>query len=355
MEVKSLHGTYTVTFGNTQDFLERLHSRRLIFVCDDNIIRNPLYQILFDLIRLRGEVIPVRALEREKTISAIGALIEALANAGASKTTELVVIGGGITQDIGALAASLYFRGIKYHLVPTTLLAQADSCIGSKSSANIGLRKNVIGSFWPPASVCIDVTWNSSLTKDDIASGVGEIIKLAVIGGDASVLSVEQRLDDMLGGDVTAIEAGIKIALQVKKNYIEEDEFDLAARRVLNYGHCVGHGVEAALEYRISHGQAVIVGMLVAMNIVEALEKAQYGSEKWKRIRGLQLRALLDRKLVKDLNDNLVKDYMLGDKKREGRGFTIMLWKGNTVFELMHNIDGDTISNAITQFKKQLS
>ena len=170
----------------------------------------------------------------------------------------LVAIGGGITQDITCFIATSFMRGVKWTFVPTTLLAQADSCIGSKSSINFGKYKNLLGSFTPPNEIYVCDKFLNSLEDKDFKSGIGEIIKLLLIG---KVLVAPNEITR------ANISEYVYKAMMVKKSYIEIDEFDKGIRNILNYGHCFGHGIESATNFAIPHGIAITIGMNIANNL----------------------------------------------------------------------------------------
>ena len=173
-----------------------------------------------------------------------------------SKKNKLIVIGGGITQDVGGFAAAIYKRGINWIFIPTTILSMTDSCIGSKVSINRG-SKNMLGLFGAPNKIFISDYFLNSLSKHDITSGIGEALKLSLIGG---IQSYKYFLDQYNKKNYINI---IKISSLIKKQLIEYDEFDENERRVLNYGHTIGHAIESVSNYFIPHGIAVLIGMYV--------------------------------------------------------------------------------------------
>ncbi|MGV2387507.1 MAG UNVERIFIED_CONTAM: hypothetical protein LVR29_01675 [Microcystis novacekii LVE1205-3] len=162
---------------------------------------------------------------------------------GFRKDCTLLVIGGGVIQDIGCFIASVLFRGIKWILIPTTLLAQCDSCIGSKSSINIQNFKNQIGTFYPPHEIILVFSVLKTLPSDEIRSGLGEIIKLNLLVGQSEVKQMKINLQK-LSSDFLEIQNLILDALNIKRRYIERDEFDKGVRNILNYGHTFGHAYE---------------------------------------------------------------------------------------------------------------
>jgi 3-dehydroquinate synthase len=178
---------------------------------------------------------------------------------------DLVAIGGGIIQDITGFIASILYRGMDWVFYPTTLLAQADSCIGSKSSINIGSYKNQIGTFYPPHRVLIVSDVLKSLPWDEVRSGLGEVIKLQLIAGESGFEELMNDLEKVTPkDDGGVISKWVERSMAVKKPYIEEDEWDRGIRNILNYGHTFGHAYESATKYAIPHGIAVLLGILTA-------------------------------------------------------------------------------------------
>jgi 3-dehydroquinate synthase len=199
-------------------------------------------------------VIFVEADEERKTLGTAESLILDLSIAGMTKGDKLVVVGGGYLQDIGTLVASLYMRGVKWDYYPTTLAAMGDSCIGGKVGVNHH-SKNMLGMFVSPQKVIISDYFFKTLSHDMIISGLGESLKLSIIGGLNEVNNFIKLYEK---NDYLTI---IKQSLVIKKAIIEYDELEKNERRVLNYGHTIGHAIEATTNFFIPHGIAVLFGM----------------------------------------------------------------------------------------------
>ena len=212
----------------------------------------------------------VEALESNKSYEALVPLFEWLLRQNFRKDCKLVVVGGGVTQDMGAFVANLLLRGVRWSLVPTTLLAQGDSCIGSKSSINFGSFKNQLGYFYPPHSVHLCYEVLGSLSEDDWNSGLGEIVKLAIIAGESSFRRAMDVFSDAQARKPVVMEL-IRDTLLIKKDFIERDELDVGPRRLLNFGHTFGHAYESATNYQIPHGVAVAIGMCNAAFVSQKL------------------------------------------------------------------------------------
>ena len=205
----------------------------------------------------------VDAIEENKSIDTVLMVCTKLLDYKFDKGNKLYVIGGGIIQDIGAFTAKIYKRGVNWIYVPTTLLSQCDSCIGGKTALNFNNYKNQLALFSAPSKVIIDTTFTKTLSKHDIISGYGEIVKLFIIGGDTFV----NQLSDI------SLEKAIMYSLAIKKAVVEYDEFEFNIRKVLNYGHTFGHAVEALSNYEIPHGQAILYGIELINRLYTKSEK----------------------------------------------------------------------------------
>jgi 3-dehydroquinate synthase len=208
-------------------------------------------------------VIRIEALEKTKSYEGIIPFIEELIANGFKRNNRLIAIGGGITQDVTAFIASILYRGVDWIFFPTTLLAQADSCIGSKTSINFRNYKNQIGNFYPPYSVHIDPAILGTLEERDIRSGVGEMAHYFYVSGPDNVEFFEKEYPEAIHHR-SNLRKLIESSLAIKKSYIEIDEFDRNERLVFNYGHTFGHAIESITNYSIPHGVAVSFGMDMA-------------------------------------------------------------------------------------------
>ena len=268
MIIQSHKGPYTVKFYDGLKIIEDSFKSDLSqhFIIDANVARlypNELSEILGG-----GQAILIEALEDNKAILQIIPVIERLIENKIRRGHTLVAIGGGITQDITCFIASTLLRGVPWVFFPTTLLSQADSCIGSKSSINVGPTKNILGTFNPPREIYICPQFLDTLDAKDNQSGIGEILKVHAIDGKFSFDRLAGDYDQLVGNRSILFEY-IQSALLIKKKYIEFDEFDQGIRNIFNYGHSFGHAIESATKFEIPHGVAVAMGMDMANRISE--------------------------------------------------------------------------------------
>ena len=217
--------------------------------------------------RLRGlvpggdlPVIEMTADEDAKTLAGCERVILQMRAVGVRRGDHVVAIGGGAVQDVATFVADVYMRGLPWSYVPTTLMAMADSCIGGKSSINVGDVKNLVGGIYPPRSVVVDPLFLSSLGPSAMAAGFSEAAKIAFCrGGD----EFDRYLELYASSDAEP-ERLIEHVLRAKKWFVEVDEHDRKERRLLNFGHTYGHALETAVDHSIAHGLAVAFGVLCA-------------------------------------------------------------------------------------------
>lgn len=246
------------------------------FLVDANVARLYIHS-LHDILAHPNAII-IEATEGNKSLESIIPVFERLVHNKVRRAHILVAIGGGIIQDITCFIASTLLRGLPWRFSPTTLLSQADSCIGSKSSINLGATKNILGTFNPPQKIFVDTGFLDTLEHKEIQSGVGEIIKVHAIDGAASFDRLAADFDRLFT-DRAVLLKYIRSALLIKQRFIEEDEFDHGIRNIFNYGHSFGHAIESATGYAVPHGIAVTMGMDMANHIAAArglLPEAHY-------------------------------------------------------------------------------
>ena len=260
-QVKSTFGNYLVEFSSHQIFIDQSDHKKTILVIDKNI-----YQFYKDSFSNFPEknILIIDSSEESKSFEYSTTLLNDLLNLKIKKDYTLIAIGGGTLQDITAFVASIIYRGIKWSFIPTTLLAQCDSCIGSKTSINFQSYKNVLGNFYPPQQVIIDIQFLDSLPASEIKSGIGEMTHYFYFDGSNFLEKIFTDYNQLISREKSILPF-IKESLRIKKNVIEIDEFDTGVRNHFQFGHTFGHAIETATNYKINHGQAVTVGMDISM------------------------------------------------------------------------------------------
>jgi len=262
MIIDSHKGPYTAYFND--DALEALNAdipSNAHFIIDARVA--DLYRDRLNNVLASSSVLLVEALETNKSLDRMPDYVRHLVSKGIRRDHTLIAIGGGILQDITCFLSATLLRGIDWKFYPTTLLAQADSCIGSKSSINAGDAKNIMGTFTPPKEVHISTRLLQTLDEADVRSGVGEMLKVHAIDGPDAFERIAGDYD-LLFSDPAVMMGYIRRSLEIKKAYIEIDEFDRGPRNIFNYGHSFGHAIEAATDFGIPHGIGVTIGMDMA-------------------------------------------------------------------------------------------
>ncbi len=247
LTIDSKFNSYDVEFADSiSEVVELTRANNTITIIDENIAN--LYQELSD-----PSFIRINCIEDNKNLAGAELILDALVNRKANISTKLIVIGGGIIQDLAGYCASIYCRGIDYVLVPTTLLSQVDSCIGGKTSLNYKQKKNILGTFYPPSKILIYSRFLATLNNTDYYSGWGEIYKFQILQNKKF--------------EFVEVENAIYDGLKFKSEILKLDEFDKKERKYLNFGHTFGHALESASQYEIPHGIGVVIGSMIALNV----------------------------------------------------------------------------------------
>jgi len=266
----------------------------------------------------------INATEEQKSYTALTHIIEQLIEESFRKNNRLIAIGGGITQDITAFIASMMYRGVEWLFFPTTLLAQADSCIGGKTSINIGKYKNQLGNFYPPQKIFVVPAFLKSLPELDFKSGMGEMLHFYLVSGEDDFTFYQNHYEKAFIDEKVLLTL-IKRNLEIKKGFIERDEFDLGERQLLNYGHSFGHAIESLTNYTIPHGIAVSYGMDMANFISVKLGFIEDYVRQ--RVRA-QLQRIWDGTSIENIAVEEFENVLSRDKKNIGNTYQLILVKG---------------------------
>ncbi len=253
--IRQASASYPVFVGQglLDSVLELVQPRGRVFVITSKTLRH-----LGERAAAGAEIIIIEEGEKHKTLATANQIVTQLLDRGAKRDSMAVVVGGGMIGDTAGFAASIFLRGIDLVHVPTTLLAQVDSSIGGKVAVNHERGKNLIGSFFPPRAVVSDTAVLGSLPPRELLSGLYEALKGGVIGDPSLFEMLEKRSQ-------IDLDAVVRKAINVKADIVSADEKEADLRRLLNYGHTIAHGIEAALQYQhLTHGEAVAWGMIAA-------------------------------------------------------------------------------------------
>jgi len=263
------------------------------------IITNPIVNRLYgetleqNLTRegFRVTILPVPDGEEQKSLETVGRLYHELSNFYAERTTPILALGGGVIGDLVGFVAATYLRGVPLVQIPTTLLGQVDSSIGGKVAVNHDQLKNKIGAFYQPELVISDISTLKTLPSKELANGLAEVIKSAVVWDKEFFAYLEMNLDRIKSLGDRELEETVFRSAKIKAEIVAKDERDLGLRHILNYGHTIGHAIESAADFSIGHGEAIAIGMLAAATISNRL--GILGQNELIRLRSLIKRANL--------------------------------------------------------------
>lgn len=249
--------------------------------------------------------------EASKCAENLLAFLNFMAGAQLTRSDAVIAFGGGVVGDLGGLSASLYLRGVKYVQVPTTLLAAVDSSVGGKTAIDIPAGKNLVGSFYQPSLVCCDTALMDTLQKDIYRDGCAEVIKYGMI--------LDAELYKTLHTLPFDRDAVVARCVEIKRDVVQQDEFDNGIRGLLNFGHTFGHAIEKLSNFGVSHGEAVAKGMVIAARIAPLCGLCDVADE----LSALLVEYGFD--IACPYSAKEVYDALLSDKKRRGGKISVVL------------------------------
>ena len=257
-KIKSSFCNYEVISKTISKNFLLSNSKNVFYLVDRNVyFKNKIIN------KIKKNIILIKSNENSKSYIEISHTIKKIIQKNIKRDSVIVAIGGGIVQDISGFIASILFRGIKWNFIPTTILAQCDSCIGGKTSINFDKYKNQLGNFYPPQKIFLDPNLLKTLNIRDIKSGLGEMAHYYLVSDSKDWLFYKKNLASLIKKDFdkNIMKSLIFKSLKIKKKFIEIDEFDRGPRLILNYGHTFGHAVEKITNYSVPHGMAVAHGI----------------------------------------------------------------------------------------------
>jgi 3-dehydroquinate synthase len=233
----------------------------------------------FDSDGVKVDIIEMLDGERRKTMATVERLSSQLVKLKADRNTVLIALGGGVVGDVTGFLASIYMRGIRFVQIPTTFLAQVDSSVGGKTGVNLTVGKNLVGTFKQPELVLVDPHVLSSLPEREFRSGLYESLKAGVIRNARIFDFMEKNRDQILAKDASSLEWLIAESVRVKADVVGQDEEEHGLRKILNFGHTIGHALEAETSYKVFlHGEAVAWGMVASAMIAVGMQMASPAS-----------------------------------------------------------------------------
>ena len=247
----------------------RVPSGHYVIVTDSNVeeyLGHDLLRLLTEA-GLRTDLASFEAGESSKNMGTVVGLARRMLALGADRETVVIALGGGVTGDIAGFLASIYMRGVAFIQIPTTLLAQVDSSVGGKTGVDLPEGKNLLGTFYQPRLVIADIGALTTLNQREIRNGLAEVVKYAVIRDPKLFELLEARPLDALNLEPEVTARIVHTSCAIKAAVVTADEREGGLRRILNFGHTVGHAIEAAAQYQTPHGEAISIGMIVASRL----------------------------------------------------------------------------------------
>ncbi len=288
-------------------------SRKLLLVSDDNVAKLYADTVIAALATHDVALHTITPGEQSKHLGEVGRVIDQLVAHGARRDVTLVALGGGVVGDLTGFAAACYMRGVAFVQVPTTLLAQVDSSVGGKTGVNHPQGKNLIGAFHQPQAVLIDTTTLDTLSDRELAAGLAEVIKTALLADGQFFSWLENNMAALTARDHTALAHAVRRCCEIKAAVVARDERERGERMLLNLGHTFGHAIESVTGYASwLHGEAVATGLVMAADLSAA--RAELGDADSQRVRDLVAQANLPTSAPK-LNAQEVLGAMSHDKK----------------------------------------
>jgi len=339
MVVNSHCGRYEVRFTDLDETFRGLPSERY-FITDENVAR------LYEANLSSERIIRIAPGEQSKCLDTAKQCLQTLAENGATRQTTVIAFGGGVVGDLAGLVAALFMRGIPLVQVPTTLLAQVDSSVGGKVGVDLPAGKNLAGAFYPPKEVRICLQTLATLDRRQFNNGMAEVWKYAFIT-DSDLFSYLGSSPTRDASDLNRLKPMVERCIEIKKKIVEDDEFEESGlRAILNFGHTIGHAIEAALGYdQLLHGEAISIGMVIEARIGEALGVTE---EKTAEIIAACLESQgLPTRLPASIDCYRVLQFMARDKKRASNSFALSLLTHIGECKLMDGIARDDVEKVL--------
>ena len=309
------------------DRLKRLlDTKKIGIVTDRHVARHYLKATIDSLKQAGFDPVPIVLPpgERTKTLATVARILDVMATHRFERRSLLVALGGGVIGDLAGFAASIYQRGIPYVQVPTTLVAQVDSSVGGKTGVDHRLGKNLIGAFHQPKAVIIDPFMLHTLPRREWIAGLAEVMKYGIIADEAFFSFLEASMPDLLKMDAQAVMRAVARSCEIKAEVVTADERESDRRRILNYGHTIGHALESLGGYRrLIHGEAVGIGLVAEADL--SVHLGFCGKDVAGRIRQLVQAAGLPDSLPRATSFGPLWRAMQHDKKVAG-GNVIGVW-----------------------------
>ncbi|HBU07042.1 MAG TPA: 3-dehydroquinate synthase [Candidatus Magasanikbacteria bacterium] len=328
----------------------------LVIITDSNVKKLYGDKLLCDLKKnLKSYTLSLMSFdagEKNKTQTAVNKLQDAMFKLKCGRDTLVIALGGGVVGDVAGFVAATYMRGIPYIQVPTTLLAMVDSSVGGKTGIDTKYGKNLIGAFHQPVTVFINPDYLKTLPKEHLLNGLVEVVKMFLTHDKAMFNFVKVNYNKILNLDKVVIEKVIFQAIKIKAGVVMRDEKEIGERSILNFGHTIGHALEKLSNYKIMHGEAVGLGMIVELNI--ALLVGKISKNVYDEVFGV-IEKMVKIERLKDFRIEDVLEEIKLDKKSKNNKSRFVLLKEIGKFckhggKFVHEVDEKIIIQALKSY-----
>lgn len=355
---KNSSSSYEIRIGI--DILDRmtlliakdLKAGRYVVITDDCVsgLYGKKFLAALKDIGLKASLIEFPAGEASKNIKTVLDIAGKLMEAGADRETCLIALGGGVVGDIAGFVASIFMRSVPYIQIPTTLVAQVDSSIGGKTGVDLSFGKNLLGTFYQPRAVFANMSYLDTLPEKEFNNGLAEVIKYGIIDDEKMFRTLEDNIDALKSKDPKLMLNIVENCCRIKKSVVEIDEKEQGLRRILNFGHTLGHALEANSKFTIAHGEGVAMGMVAAARISEKMGYLE--NKATERIEALISKTGLPVTIPKSLDGEKIITRMKMDKKRKGDVVHFVLLKKIGMPFINGNIEHKLIAEVIEEMKQ---
>lgn len=297
--------------------LLKKHSGRFALIADEKVasLYGKPFLTFMKKQELECHLVTFQGGEKSKTRKTKEEIEDQLLVKKLGRDTLLIVMGGGVTTDIGGFVAATYLRGVPYISIPTSLLAMVDASVGGKTGVNVKQAKNVIGAIYSPLAIFMDLSMLSTLPDSEILCGSAEILKAGLIADQHLFEELEEKIDRWKERNPDFLKRLITQSVKIKKKVVERDLKENGERRILNFGHTIGHAIEALEGYTLSHGEAIAMGMVVEAFIAHKMETLS--ASDFNAIYRLIRKMGFSLKISEKVTTISMKETMTRDKKAE--------------------------------------
>ena len=244
------------------------NKNKILIITDDGIPKNHIKKLKNTINNKNVYIFSLKSGEKSKSFSSYQKILNKLFELKFDRSDIVIAFGGGVVGDITGFSAATYMRGIKYIQIPTTLLAQVDSSVGGKTAINVAQGKKLVGAFYNPSLVIVSTYFLNTLSDEEFKSGLGEVVKYALIGNKKLRSIIERNSQQIIGREESVLKSIIEESIKTKSKIVTKDEKENGIRAILNFGHTFGHAIEAYKNYKgITHGAAITLGMVIASRI----------------------------------------------------------------------------------------